>query len=74
MNPVVWSVFAVLSLIQFKLRWFVACCVALAMSFANIVGYYKCSKEQKAKVQNLVDQGAGLGIRAALNSGALRGD
>jgi hypothetical protein len=50
------------ALIRLKFQWLLICGVALSLSSANIVGYYKCSNEQKAKVANLMQSGAVMGM------------
>jgi len=50
--PAVWIVFFITGLLTFKFGWLLIVCVALALSFANIVGYLKCAKDAKKKIQN----------------------
>jgi Na+-driven multidrug efflux pump len=45
--------------------------VALVLSGANIVGYYKCSNDQKKKVQNVV-QGAAFKTAFGLGTSAVQ--
>ncbi|GMH79187.1 hypothetical protein TrST_g6980 [Triparma strigata] len=69
----VWSLFLVLGFVRLKFQWLPICLVSLSLSGANIYGYYKCSKEQKGKLDYLVKQGMEEGLRGAMGSGAFRG-
>ncbi|GMH63301.1 hypothetical protein TrLO_g6123 [Triparma laevis f. longispina] len=68
-----WSIFTFLLLIRLKFQWLPINLVSLSLSGANIYGYYKCSKEQKGKLDNLMRRGMETGIRGAMGSGAFRG-
>ncbi|GMH73942.1 hypothetical protein TL16_g06326 [Triparma laevis f. inornata] len=52
-----WSIFTFLLLIRLKFQWLPINLVSLSLSGANIYGYYKCSKEQKGKLDNLMRRG-----------------
>jgi len=58
---VVWGLLFVLGAIQLKIQQLVIVVVALSLSIANIVGYTKCSKEAKQKMQMMMDQGGAMG-------------
>jgi len=50
--PAVWIIFFITGLLTLKFGWLLIVCVALALSIANIVGYLKCAKDAKKKIQN----------------------
>ncbi|TFJ88077.1 hypothetical protein NSK_000431 [Nannochloropsis salina CCMP1776] len=70
-TPIVWSVFFLVALLKFSVQWLVIVFVALVLSGANIVGYYKCSNDQKKKVQNVV-QGAAFKTAFGLGTSAVQ--
>lgn len=70
-TPALWSVLFFLGVIKFNLGWLITVCLAIALSGANLYGYYKCSSDQKAKFQALVDQGTSMGAVYLLKSGVL---
>jgi hypothetical protein len=49
--------------------------MALALSSANVYGYYKCSSDQKAQFQQMMQQGAQAGAMSVLRAqaGAMTG-
>jgi len=51
-TPAVWVVFFITGLLTLKFGWLLIVCVALALSFANIIGYLKCAKDAKKKIQS----------------------
>jgi len=67
-TPVVWILLLLVALLKFNVQWMVIVVVALVLSGANIVGYYKCSKDQKKKVQSLVQGGT---LLSSLGSNAV---
>jgi hypothetical protein len=42
---------AILAFVRLNFDWLIICCVALALSSANVVGYTKCSSDAKQKAQ-----------------------
>jgi hypothetical protein len=44
----------VLEIIGLKAMWAINCLIALVLSGSNMVGYYKCSGEQKKKLSNFI--------------------
>ena len=65
--PIIWSVFLLISILKFSVQWLVIVLVALVLSGANIVGYYKCSNDQKKKISNIVENTA---FKTALGFGS----
>ena len=56
--PAFWGVFLIIELIGLSLIWFLVCLISFVLTFSNMVGYYKCSGEQKKKLsQFLADKG-----------------
>ena len=54
MTPIFWAVFFVIDLIGFKWMWAIVCLISLVLTGSNMVGYYKCSGEQKKKLSNFI--------------------
>jgi Eukaryotic protein of unknown function (DUF846) len=67
----VWMGLFVIGVLKFNLGWLIIVVMALALSFANVYGYYKCSNDQKAKFQQMMAQGAGAGAMAMIKSNML---
>lgn len=63
-----WSLFAFFALIRLSLDWFVICVVALALTISNLVGYIKCSKEARRRVQQAIDAGSSSMIPSVISS------
>lgn len=70
-TPVVWSGLLVLGVLKFQLSWLMIVVIALSLSVANVYGYYKCSKDQKAKFQRMIQRGAEQGAMAMVRSSML---
>lgn len=70
-TPAIWAVFLLVSLLKFSVQWLVIVLVALVLSGANIVGYYKCSNDQKKRVQSMV-QGAAFKTAFGLGTSAVQ--
>lgn len=56
--PVIWTMFFIISLLKFNLEWLLIVIVALMLSGANIIGYTKCRKDAKEKMQSILTSGA----------------
>lgn len=52
--PAFWVVFLIMDVIGFKAMWAINCLISLVLSSSNMVGYYKCSGEQKKKLNNFI--------------------
>ena len=47
-----------MDIIGFKLMWALVCLISLVLTGSNMIGYYKCSGEQKKKLSTfLVNKG-----------------
>jgi len=51
-TPVVWVVFGVAALFSLSFSYLLIVAVALALSGANVVGYWKCQKDAAGRVQS----------------------
>lgn len=57
--PAVWTVLGLFSLLKTNMLYLLLSCIAVALTSANLVGYSRASKDQKAKIKALAGQGAG---------------
>ena len=69
-TPVFWGVFFVLELIGLKLMWTLACLIGFILTGSNTFGYYKCSGEQKKRIQGFINDKTQLGFNKILQFGA----
>mmetsp|Transcript_29785 Transcript_29785/g.43915 ORF Transcript_29785/g.43915 Transcript_29785/m.43915 type:complete len:249 (-) Transcript_29785:71-817(-) len=67
-TPVIWCALFVIALLKFELGWLLTVVMAIALSGANVYGYYKCSTDQKDKFQQMMRDGAQQGAMAAMRS------
>lgn len=65
-TPVVWSGLMVIGILKFNLGWLIVVMMAVALSSANVYGYYKCSSDQKEKFQQMMTQGAQAGAMTVM--------
>ena len=70
-TPILWAVLFVWGVLGLKFNWLLICVVALALSMANVYGYYKCSTEQAAQFQQMMQAGAQQGAMAMMRSNML---
>jgi Eukaryotic protein of unknown function (DUF846) len=70
-TPCVWVAMAVLGVLKMELSWLMIVFMALALSGANVYGYYKCSSDQKVKFQQMMQTGAQRGAVAMMQSSVL---
>jgi Eukaryotic protein of unknown function (DUF846) len=70
-TPLVWGALLVIGLLKFELGWLIIVFMALGLNSANVYGYYKCSKDQAAKFQQMMQQGAQTGAMAMVRSSVL---
>lgn len=68
MTPLVWFGLFIIGILKLELGWLLTVCMALALSLANVYGYYKCSSDQKAKFQQMMAQGAQAGAMSMIRS------
>eukprot|EP00934_Nitzschia_sp_Nitz4_P005071 Nitzschia sp. Nitz4//scaffold8_size234185//82142//86164//NITZ4_001252-RA/size234185-processed-gene-0.110-mRNA-1//1//CDS//3329559791//5061//frame0 len=70
-TPLLWSGLLVIGILKFILGWLIIVCMALSLSIANVYGYYKCSSDQKAQLQQMMQKGAQQGAMSVLRSNML---
>ena len=70
-TPALWSALFFIGVLKFNLGWLIIVVMALALSMANVYGYYKCSSDQKAQFQQMMQQGAQAGAMSVLRSNML---
>jgi hypothetical protein len=70
-TPVVWSALLILGILKLSVSWLLIVIMALTLSCANVYGYYKCSTDQKARFQQMMQQGAQQGAMAMMRSNML---
>ena len=70
-TPLLWAALFVIGLLSFKFHWLLIVIMALALNLANVYGYYKCSKEQAAQFQQMMQAGAQQGAMAMMKSNML---
>lgn len=56
-SPMIWGFLFLMAILKLHLQWALIILVALALNGANIVGYTKCKKDAKAKMQSIVSEG-----------------
>ena len=69
-TPVFWGVFFILELIGLKLMWTLACLIALILTGSNTFGYYKCSGEQRKKIEGFLSDKTQVGLTKIFQIGA----
>lgn len=60
--PVVWGTFAALAFIRLSLDWFLIDAVAVGLTGANLIGFYRCSAAAKERLTSMAAQGAARGL------------
>lgn len=56
LTPIVWVLLGVVCVLKFNLSYLLLVVVALVLSSANIIGYYKCSKDATEQMRAYVQQ------------------
>ncbi|GMF11553.1 unnamed protein product [Phytophthora lilii] len=56
--PALWIMLLIIAVLKFNVEWALIVVVAVALSGANIIGYTRCKKDAKQKMQSLMSQGA----------------
>lgn len=70
-TPAIWFGLMIIGILKFNLGWLIIVFTALSLSTANVYGYYKCSSDQKAKFQQMVQQGATAGAMSVMRGNML---
>ena len=50
-----WGIFLILEIIGLKIMWCLLCLIGLILSSSNLLGYLKCSSEQKSKIAGFIN-------------------
>jgi hypothetical protein len=58
LTPTIWILLLIVAILKFNIQWALIVFVAVTLSIANIIGYTKCKKDAKQKMQSLMSQGA----------------
>ena len=67
-TPAIWSALFLLGILKMEFGWLITVAFGVALSGANTYGYWMCSKDQKAKFQQMVTRGAELGAASAIKN------
>uniref|UniRef100_A0A061S1A6 Golgi apparatus membrane protein TVP23 n=1 Tax=Tetraselmis sp. GSL018 TaxID=582737 RepID=A0A061S1A6_9CHLO len=65
--PMVWALMVVLAIFRFTLDYLLIAVIGFILSGTNLYGYYKCSKEQKRKMESYAQGMMSQGIVNAIN-------
>ena len=68
LTPLIWVFFFLSAILWLKFQCFVTLSCALILSASNVYGYYKCSADQREKVNEWMNSGAQYGMSAMLRS------
>jgi hypothetical protein len=55
-SPGLWGLFALGALFSFNFKWLLVVVVGLVLSGANLIGYWKCERDAKSKLQAFIAQ------------------
>jgi len=53
LTPAIWALFSLICILRLNAYWLLVPLVGFALSAANVYGYMKCAKEQRAKLQSI---------------------
>ncbi len=70
--PLCWSLLLIVGVLRLQFEYLPIVIAALVLSFANILGYIKCSSSAKDKMKSMVEQGMRQGSMAALENSSVR--
>ena len=57
-----------IGILKFNLGWLIIVVMALTLSVSNVYGYYKCSSDQKAQFEQMVQNSAQAGVSSLLTT------
>ena len=66
--PLCWIVLAMIARFSLKLTWLIICVLAIMLAGSNLVGYTRCSRDAKARINQLARDTVVSGLSAALRS------
>lgn len=69
----VWILMALSAMLQLKVQWLLLCAVALVLNGANLVGYIRCDRDAKAKMQRMARTYMASAAVAAVQEGLVGG-
>lgn len=67
-TPILWALCFMSAILWLRFNCFVTLAIALVLSFSNVYGYYKCSADQRAKLNDMFNAGAEMGMRAMIRN------
>lgn len=67
-TPLIWTLFFIIAFLKLNIEWILIDVIALTLSGANIIGYTKCSKDAKEKMQNIISSGAFGALQSSAGS------
>eukprot|EP00573_Skeletonema_grethae_P012910 CAMPEP_0201697452 /NCGR_PEP_ID=MMETSP0578-20130828/11325_1 /ASSEMBLY_ACC=CAM_ASM_000663 /TAXON_ID=267565 /ORGANISM="Skeletonema grethea, Strain CCMP 1804" /LENGTH=273 /DNA_ID=CAMNT_0048183631 /DNA_START=24 /DNA_END=845 /DNA_ORIENTATION=+ len=67
-TPILWALCFMSAILWLRFNCFVTLAIALVLSFSNVYGYYKCSADQRAKLNEMFNAGAEMGMRAMIRN------
>ena len=67
-TPILWALCFISAILWLRFNCFVTLAIALVLSFSNVYGYYKCSADQRAKLNDMFNAGAEMGMRAMIRN------
>ncbi|CAH0490020.1 unnamed protein product [Peronospora farinosa] len=56
--PALWIMLLIVAVLKFNVEWALIVVVGVALNGANIIGYTRCKKDAKQKMQSLISKGA----------------
>ena len=68
-TPLFWGIFIILEMISLRFMWFLLCIIGFILTFSNAFGYYKCSGDQKKKIQSFLSDKKNEGINKIFKMG-----
>lgn len=60
--PIFWGVFLVFNIISLSILWGMVCVISMLLSGSNMLGYLRCSTEQRKKIGEFITETATEGI------------
>lgn len=54
LSPIIWILLGVVCVLKFNVSYLLMVVIALTLSSANIVGYYKCNKDATEQIRNYI--------------------
>jgi len=73
LTPILWGVLFLSAILWLKFNCFVTLSCAMVLSCSNVYGYYKCSADQRQKVNEWMNSGASYGMSAMMRSPGVLG-